>query len=124
MRLFALRKAPRCDRMEKTKKEIAMIRHIVLFRFKEEAEGRTKRENVEATRQMLEALPAKIPLILESHTFVNAPDTNRENADLMLISDFASREDLDAYMVHPDHQAVVAFMRSLRESRMAIDLTV
>ena len=35
------------------------IRHIVLFKFKEEAEGKTKAENVEATRQMLLALPKK-----------------------------------------------------------------
>ena len=35
-----------------------MIRHIVMFRFKEEAMGKSKKENVEATRAMLDALPA------------------------------------------------------------------
>ncbi len=101
-----------------------MIRHIVLFRFKEEAEGRSKQENVEATRAMLEALPAKIDLILHSTVEVNAEGSNPENADLILISDFASQETLDAYIVHPDHKAVGAFMKPLRESRMAIDLIV
>ena len=101
-----------------------MIRHIVLFKFKEEAEGKTKAENVAATRAMLDALPAKIDLILESHTYVNAEGSNPANADLMLVSDFASMETLAAYIVHPDHKAVGAFMTPLRESRMAIDLTV
>lgn len=101
-----------------------MIRHIVLFKFKEEAEGKNKAENVAATRAMLDALPAKIDLILESHTYVNGDGTNPANADLMLVSDFASLETLEAYIVHPDHKAVGAFMAPLRESRMAIDLTV
>lgn len=101
-----------------------MLRHIVLFRFKEEAEGKTKMENVLATKEMLEALPAKIPLILESRVFINKEGADPENADLILISDFRSQEDLDAYIVHPDHKAVGAFMRPLRESRMGIDLIV
>ena len=101
-----------------------MIRHIVLFKFKEEAEGKTKKENVLATKKMLDALPAKIDLIRESRTFVGTDGINGENADLILISDFDSKEDLAAYIVHPDHQAVGAFMRPLRESRAAIDLTV
>ena len=49
---------------------------------------------------------------------------NEENADLVLLSDFASPEALNAYIVHPDHKAVGVFMRPLRESRMAIDLSV
>jgi hypothetical protein len=101
-----------------------MIRHIVLFRFKESAEGRSKAENVRLTREMLEALPAKIDLILHSETHINAEGASSENADLILISDFASQEDLDAYIVHPDHKAVGAFMRPLREGRSAIDLIV
>ena len=101
-----------------------MIRHIVMFRFKEEAMGKSKKENVEATRAMLDALPAKIPQIVESRTYIGAEGMNPENADLLLVSDFATREDLEAYIVHPDHKAVGAFMRPRRESRAAIDLIV
>jgi hypothetical protein len=101
-----------------------MIRHIVLFRFKEEANGTSKAENVLATKEMLEALPAKIPLIQESHVYINTDGANPENADLILISDFRSLEEMNEYIVHPDHKAVGDFMRPLREGRMAIDLTV
>ncbi|MBR3290193.1 MAG: Dabb family protein, partial [Clostridia bacterium] len=41
-----------------------MIRHIVMFKFKEEADGRTKAENVAITKSMLDALPGKIDWIL------------------------------------------------------------
>lgn len=101
-----------------------MIRHIVLFKFKNEAGGKSKEENVAATKQMLEELPGKIDLIVKSQVFINTPGISGENADLILISDFRTPEDLAAYIVHPDHKAVGQFMRPLRESRMAIDLTV
>ena len=101
-----------------------MIRHIVMFKFKEEAEGKNKKENVLATKAMLEALPAKIPQILASTVEIGAEGANPENADLILISDFESFKTLNQYIVHPDHKAVGAFMRPLRESRAAIDFTV
>ena len=101
-----------------------MIRHVVMFKFKEEAEGKSRAENVAATKAMLDALPDKIPQILASRTFVNTEGANPENADLVLISDFASLETLAEYIVHPDHKAVGTFMRPLRLSRSAIDFTV
>ena len=101
-----------------------MIRHIVMFKFKEEAEGKSKMENVLATKAMLDALPAKIPQILSSQVTVGAADADPTNADLILISDFQSLETLREYIVHPDHKAVGAFMRPLRESRACIDLEI
>lgn len=94
-----------------------MIRHIVCFKFKEE----NKAENVAATKAMLDALPAKIPLILHSETYVDC-GIKGDNYDLILISDFASHTDLEAYIVHPDHKAVGAFMTPLRENRVCVDI--
>jgi len=99
-----------------------MVRHIVQFKFKPEAQGRDKAENVRLTRAMLDALPAKIPEILRSETHICAEGADPENADLLLISDFESFEALESYLVHPDHKAVGALMRPLRESRSGIDL--
>ena len=101
-----------------------MIRHIVMFKFKEEAEGRSKKENVLLTKEMLESLPEKIPQILNSEVYFNTEGANSENADLILISDFESLESLNEYIVHPDHKAVGAFMSPLRKSRAGIDLTL
>ena len=101
-----------------------MIRHIVMFKFLEEAQGRTKAENVAITVSMLEKLPETIPQIRASEVHVNAPGANGENCDLVLISDFDSLEDLAAYIVHPDHKAVGAFMRPVRESRACVDFEI
>ena len=98
-----------------------MLRHVVMFQFKEEAGGRTKAENVAITKAMLEALLQKIDWIRASTVAVNAPDADGKNYDLILISDFDSMEDYLRYKVHPDHVAVGTFMRPVRISRASVD---
>ena len=94
-----------------------MIRHIVCFKFKEE----NKAANVAHTKAMLDALPEKIPQILHSETYTDCGVTEG-NYDLILISDFANHEDLNTYIVHPDHKAVGAFMTPVRELRSCVDI--
>ena len=101
-----------------------MIRHIVMFKFKEEAEGRTKAENLAITKAMLDALPEKIEWIRSSTVKIKSPDADQTNYDLCLISDFDTWEDLAAYIVHPDHKAVVAFMRPVRLDRSCVDFEI
>ena len=43
------------------------------------------------------------------------------NWDVVLDSDFASREDLQAYQVHPAHTAVSAWIGSVRSERASVD---
>lgn len=95
-----------------------------MFKFKEEAEGRTKSENVAITKAMLDKLPETIALILNSETFVGASNQKEDNYDLILISDFESLETLEKYKVHPDHVAVGNFMRPVRISRTCIDYEI
>lgn len=101
-----------------------MIRHICMFKFKDEAGGRTKAENIEITKSMLDKLPLTIPYIIRSETHVGADGQKPDNYDLMLISDFDSLETLEKYKVHPDHVAVGNFMRPVRISRTCIDYEV
>ena len=98
-----------------------MVRHVVMFKFLPEADGRTKAENVRMTAERLCALPAMIPEILHSEVQIGAPEAKDGNCDLLLISDFESFETLAAYIKHPAHVAIGNFMRPLRESRAAVD---
>ncbi|MDD7267007.1 MAG: Dabb family protein [Lachnospiraceae bacterium] len=101
-----------------------MIKHIVMFKFKEQAEGRSRSENVAMTKAMLDALPAQIPQITSSLTETGCAHADTGNYDLILTSTFQTIEDLADYIVHPAHQAVGAFMRPLRENRACIDIEV
>ena len=44
-----------------------MIKHIVMWKFKDFAEGATRQENLLKVKSMLEALPEKIDFIREMH---------------------------------------------------------
>lgn len=98
-----------------------MIRHVCMFQFLDRAEGRSKAENVAITKAMLEALPSKINLIRSSFVTVNSDNAPSSNWDLILISDFDSFDDLEAYRVHPDHVAVGTFMKPVRNNRACVD---
>lgn len=101
-----------------------MIRHIVMFKFKDFAKGKTKAENVAIAKNMLEELPAKVDLIKFSSVAVNASFADESNYDLILTSDFDSFEDLQKYIIHPDHAAVGDFMCPCRISRACIDFEI
>lgn len=101
-----------------------MIRHIVMFKFLEEAEGRSKQENLDITRNMLEKLQGVVPSLRASEVHYNHPDAAESNYDLVLIADFDDLEGLNSYIVHPDHKAVGQFMKNVRESRTCVDFEI
>lgn len=98
-----------------------MVRHVVMFKFLESAEGRSKAENVRLTAEKLKALQGVVPTLKASEVRIGSPLADGSNYDLLLLSDFDSFEGLNAYISHPSHKAVGEFMRPLRESRACVD---
>jgi len=101
-----------------------MVRHIVMFKFLEEAGGRDKAENLRLTAEKLTALQGTVPTLKASEVRLNSSSAPADNFDLVLIADFDSWEDLRSYTVHPLHAAVGAFMKDLRESRACVDFEI
>ncbi len=97
-----------------------MIKHIVMWKFHEEAEGRTKLENARLMKQKLEALVGVVPQIRFLEVGVNEKESEMAY-DAVLISEFDSYEDLAAYKIHPEHQKVSEFCKKVRESRRFVD---
>jgi protein-L-isoaspartate O-methyltransferase len=97
-----------------------MLKHIVLFKLKDWAEGASRADNARLAKASLEALRGKIPGLLELVVGLN-PDPNDPSYDLVLDSTFESREALAVYQVHPEHQAVADFIGHVRESRTVAD---
>ena len=93
-----------------------MIRHIVMWKFKETAEGATKAENLHKVKGLLEALPDTIPFIRRMEVHLNY--------DAVLISEFDSLADLAAYTAHPAHQEISSFVAKCREGRASADYTI
>jgi hypothetical protein len=97
-----------------------MIKHIVLWKLKEHAEGKSKADNAAKLKRELEGLASKIKEIRKLEVGVNF-NTVQDAYDLGLVSEFATKDDLDLYQNHPEHQRVAGLLRRLRESRIVVD---
>ena len=90
-----------------------MVKHIVLYTFKE---GVEKAEAVKLIDSVLQPLVGKIPGLL--HMEVRLAFSGMDYA---LYSEFESREALEAYAVHPLHQEAKTHFFHLLDSRVAAD---
>jgi hypothetical protein len=97
-----------------------MIKHIVMFKLKEWAEGSDRAANIEALKAKLESLPAQIKEIKFFEVGINFIEASVAY-DLVLVSEFDSIEALFSYQKHPDHVLVANFVGKVCESRIAVD---
>jgi hypothetical protein len=97
-----------------------VIKHIVLWRLKEQAEGHGKAENANLVKAQLESLRGRIPGLIAIEVGINFAAEDGA-ADIALYSEFESRAALDAYQVHPAHVAMKAFIGSVRAERWVAD---
>lgn len=97
-----------------------MVTHIVLWKFHDHAGGRSRAENMLLAKEKLEALRGRIPGLLHIEVGLDTTD-HPQSADVALYSTLASWEALERYQVHPEHQAVLPFMREVVASRTAAD---
>ncbi len=100
-----------------------MIKHIVLWKLKDRAEGVEKQVNIRRMKKLLESLPEKIPAIRAFEVGVNAIPSDAA-WDVSLYAEFATKEDLEVYQKHPEHVKVGEFVGKVRESRALVDYEV
>lgn len=97
-----------------------MIKHIVMWRLKDAAHGNDKATNARMIKERLESLRGQIPGLLAIEVGIDFLGSG-ESADIVLYSEFTSREALDTYQTHPLHQAVAPFIGGAREERRVVD---
>jgi len=96
-----------------------MVKHIVMWKLKDFAEGKSKDENIELIKSELENLANLIPQIKFLEVGKNIlPDAQY---DAVLYSEFASPEDLDIYQNHPEHKKIAGYIAKIRDGRVAGD---
>ena len=97
-----------------------MIKHIVLWKLKEGAEGKSKQENARELKAALESLKGKIPEILALEVGLNFNPVETAS-DLSLYTEFKNQEDLDKYQKHSEHLKVVEIVKKLTAERRVSD---
>ena len=95
------------------------ISHVVMWHLKGDTPAE-KATSAERVRSVLLPLVDCIPQIM-SMTLHDSVVHEVRNADLILLSDCASIEDLLAYQVHPDHEAAAAVIREVTTDRVVGD---
>ena len=100
-----------------------MVKHIVLWKLKDTADGFNKAENARRIKTELEGLRGKIAEIKALEVGLNFNDSAAAY-DVALYSEFESREALDIYQKLPVHVRVAALVNQVREERVVTDYEV
>jgi hypothetical protein len=96
-----------------------MIKHIVLWKLKDQAHGNDKATNARLIKKKLEGLRGRIPGLQAIEVGLDYSQTGT-SADIALYSEFSDRAALDAYQSHPEHAAVKPFIvEAVAERRLA-----
>ena len=97
-----------------------MIKHVVVWKLKAAAGGQDKWTNALALKQKLEALRGRISGMQRLEVGIDFSRTE-SSGDVMLYSEFIDRQALEAYQVHPEHEAVKAYVAGIRKERWVVD---
>jgi len=97
-----------------------MIRHIVMWKLKGDAEGGTKRENALRMKALLDACAGRTPGMRRLEVAIDM-GIDAAAWDVVLDSDFDDRAALDAYQEDPVHLTAKAFIARVRDLRAAVD---
>ncbi len=96
-----------------------MVKHIVLFKLKDDVSADAKLAAMHAFKDAIEALPAKIPFIRKIEVGLNINPA--ETWSIALYSEFDTLDDVKRYAIHPDHVAAGKLLAEVRESRACVD---
>ena len=100
-----------------------MVRHVVMWKFKEFAEGKSKAENMAWVEEHLYAL---MPVISELKRMEIGKDITGSDMsmDLMLLTEFEDVPAMKRYATHPEHLKVSAYVRKVIETRVVLDCEI
>lgn len=76
-------------------------------------------ENIKKTQKVLLSMKGKIEVLLDIQAEVNIRPSQTAY-DLILITKFASLEDLDVYLAHPAHLEVGKFIVSVLDTQASV----
>lgn len=88
--------------LENEKEKTGLLRHVVAFKFKDDA----SQEKIDAIVKTFENLDSEIPFIVSiEHGTNNSPEGLNNGFTHCFILTFKSAKDRDAYLPHPAHKA-------------------
>lgn len=96
-----------------------MVKHIILWKLKDEFTPEEKNAAKLEAKTRLEALNGKIDGLVSLRVVTDSLPTS--NADMMLDSEFVSADALAGYQVNPLHLEAAGYVRSVVSTRLCLD---
>lgn len=97
-----------------------MIKHIVMWKLKDFAEGADCAGNARKMKQQLDACRNIVPGMFAFEVSLAQAELEA-TYDVVLYAEFADQHALKAYSEHPTHQALKPFFGAVREARQCMD---
>ena len=97
-----------------------MIKHIVMWKLKDAAEGADRQANARMMKSRLEALKSTVRDIKAIEVGVNTSES-ADSYDVVLYSEFEDATALQRYQAHPEHLKVADFIARVRAERKVVD---
>ncbi|ALB45324.1 Dabb family protein [Clostridium beijerinckii] len=76
-------------------------------------------DNIKRTQEVLLSMRGKIEVLIDIQAEINIRP-GESNYDIILITKFASLEDLDKYLIHPNHLEVAKFIGSVLDTQASV----
>ncbi len=100
-----------------------MVKHIVMWKLKENYLGQSKNDIAKELKFLLENLKTKISEAIEIEVGINQI-SSEQSYDIVLYTEFKTFETMSIYQNHPEHLKVVDYIRQVTIQRVAVDYTV
>ncbi|MEJ5263563.1 MAG: Dabb family protein [Ignavibacterium sp.] len=100
-----------------------MIKHIVMWRLNDSALGKSKKENALELREKLIAMKDKVNGLINIEVGFDFSN-EKDSCDVVLYSEFDSKEALANYQSHPDHEAIKKWLADVRYERRVVDYEI
>lgn len=100
-----------------------MVKHIVWWTLKAQAEGCSAGENALKLKGMLDKLQG-LDCVQHLESTVEFMPSSTEEAHILLLSVHKDKAALREYAEHPDHVEVAEFVRKVVASRKALDYEI
>lgn len=97
-----------------------MIRHVIMLKLHEFADGCDKQTNARRVKEVMEAMRGNIDGLLSLEAGINQI-ADKQAFDVVLITTLESWEALEAYRVHPLHLNLVELLKKVRSDRVVVD---
>ena len=100
-----------------------MIKHILFLRFNESAYGNDKQTNVKIFEEKLFTIQKKVKGLIKVEVGFDFSN-EKDSSDVVLYSEFESKQALHQYQIHPDHEDLKKWLSEVRYERRVVDYEV